>query len=70
MCLDNIILLSIIIIMYLLINNYFYCKLEFNNNNNNLTFDKIYELNKSKFYSIKDNKNEKSLLSKINNYVE
>lgn len=69
MCLDNIILLSIIIIMYLLINNYFYCKLEFNNNNN-LTFDKIYELNKGKFYSIKGNKNEKSLLSKINNYVK
>lgn len=63
-------LIFIILLLYLLINIIIlnYCKLGFNNKY--LTLDKVNELNKSKFYSIKGDKNEKSLISKINNYLE
>lgn len=43
------------------------CKIAFQNNNL-LKYNDIYELNKSKFFYIKGNVNEKSLLSKINSY--
>jgi hypothetical protein len=61
-----IILLFLLYLLYLLV-NINYCKIGFNNKQF-LTFDNIYELNKSKFYSIKGEKNEKSLISKIKNY--
>lgn len=44
------------------------CKMLFQNKNV-LKYVDIYELNKSKFLSIKGNANEKSLLSKINSYL-
>lgn len=59
----NIVILYLLLLILLFIINH--CKLEFSNK---ITYNDFNELNKSKFYSIKGGKNEKSLINKIKNW--